>query len=238
MPEITLADIQKAAERIAGLVHRTPVLSSHRLNEAAGVDCVFKCENFQRGGAFKMRGAANFAAFADGSRTCARCCDILFGQSRPGRRHRCFRTQNARHHCDAGTHLNPNWTRRGLTAPGWSCMTGTLRIARRLDTASRQSQAPLFYLRMITPGPSRARGPRFWNCSMKDRAWMLSAFRSAAADCLPVHRSPPSQSIPRSRSSALSRRSPTIGLCRFARAGRSRSYRPKPLPMDSGLKAR
>jgi len=61
MPEITLADIQKAAERIAGLVHRTPVLSSHRFNEAAGVDCVFKCENFQRGGAFKMRGAANFA---------------------------------------------------------------------------------------------------------------------------------------------------------------------------------
>jgi threonine dehydratase len=61
MAEITLADIQNAAKRIAPFVHRTPVLSSRRFNQAAGADCFFKCENFQRGGAFKMRGAANFA---------------------------------------------------------------------------------------------------------------------------------------------------------------------------------
>ena len=60
MPEISLAEVQEAAERIAKIVHRTPVFSSRRFNEAAGVACFFKGENLQRGGAFKLRGAANF----------------------------------------------------------------------------------------------------------------------------------------------------------------------------------
>jgi threonine dehydratase len=42
------------------MVHRTPVLTSRLFNEATGASCYFKCENFQRGGAFKIRGAANF----------------------------------------------------------------------------------------------------------------------------------------------------------------------------------
>lgn len=46
-------------QRIQGLVHRTPVLSSRQLSKLAGTDVYFKCENFQRGGAFKMRGAAS-----------------------------------------------------------------------------------------------------------------------------------------------------------------------------------
>ena len=57
---VTLDDVRAAALRIAGLAHRTPVLTSRLFNEAAGVQCFFKCENFQRGGAFKIRGAANF----------------------------------------------------------------------------------------------------------------------------------------------------------------------------------
>lgn len=60
MPEVSLAEVQKAAERIANIVHRTPVFSSRRFNETAGVACFFKGENLQRGGAFKLRGAANF----------------------------------------------------------------------------------------------------------------------------------------------------------------------------------
>lgn len=55
-----LTDIRAAAARIAGLARRTPVLSSRLFSERAGVECFFKCENFQRGGAFKIRGAANF----------------------------------------------------------------------------------------------------------------------------------------------------------------------------------
>jgi threonine dehydratase len=60
MMGLTLEDVRRAAERIKGLVHRTPVISSRLFNAAAGAECFFKCENLQRGGAFKMRGAANF----------------------------------------------------------------------------------------------------------------------------------------------------------------------------------
>jgi threonine dehydratase len=55
-----LDDIRQAAARIQKFVHRTPVMSSRLFNAAAGLECFFKCENLQRGGAFKMRGAANF----------------------------------------------------------------------------------------------------------------------------------------------------------------------------------
>ena len=41
-------------------MHRTPVFTSRLVDAATGLGCHFKCENFQRGGAFKIRGAANF----------------------------------------------------------------------------------------------------------------------------------------------------------------------------------
>lgn len=49
----------KVHERIKPFIHRTPVLSSQQLNEIAGANLHFKCENFQKMGAFKMRGATN-----------------------------------------------------------------------------------------------------------------------------------------------------------------------------------
>lgn len=55
----TLADIHAAAERLAGTAHRTPVLTSSSLDALAGLTLFFKCENFQRGGAYKFRGALN-----------------------------------------------------------------------------------------------------------------------------------------------------------------------------------
>jgi threonine dehydratase len=57
--EVTLQTIQAAQTRIAGRVRRTPVLESETLNALAGGRLYFKCENFQEGGAFKARGAAN-----------------------------------------------------------------------------------------------------------------------------------------------------------------------------------
>jgi len=51
--------IKQAAARIAGRVHRTPVVTSHSFNEVAGCEVFFKCENLQRAGAFKARGATN-----------------------------------------------------------------------------------------------------------------------------------------------------------------------------------
>ena len=57
---INLDDIRQAHARVQPIAHRTPVLTSRSFNERAGVQAYFKCENFQRGGAFKIRGAANF----------------------------------------------------------------------------------------------------------------------------------------------------------------------------------
>jgi threonine dehydratase len=56
---IAFADIERAAERIAPHARVTPVLQSASLDELAGAQLLFKCENFQRMGAFKFRGACN-----------------------------------------------------------------------------------------------------------------------------------------------------------------------------------
>lgn len=55
----TFDDVSAAAARIRGYAHRTPVLTSRTVNEALGAEVFFKCENFQRMGAFKFRGAFN-----------------------------------------------------------------------------------------------------------------------------------------------------------------------------------
>src|SRR5205809_5151410 len=52
-------NIRAAHERIRAYIHRTPVLTSSRLDEASGASVFFKCENFQKIGAFKARGATN-----------------------------------------------------------------------------------------------------------------------------------------------------------------------------------
>ncbi|GLY16050.1 serine/threonine dehydratase [Kineosporia sp. NBRC 101677] len=59
---VTYADVQDAAQRIAGVVHRTPVVTSRRLDARAGARLFLKCENLQRAGAFKIRGAYNALA--------------------------------------------------------------------------------------------------------------------------------------------------------------------------------
>ena len=56
---VTYADIEAAAGRLAGVAHRTPVLTSTTVNERTNSQVFFKCENFQRAGSFKFRGAYN-----------------------------------------------------------------------------------------------------------------------------------------------------------------------------------
>ena len=56
---ISFADVQAAAQRIQGIARRTPVLTSRTFDALTGVEAFFKCENFQPGGAFKIRGGAN-----------------------------------------------------------------------------------------------------------------------------------------------------------------------------------
>src|SRR5213078_245966 len=60
---LDFAAIRAAQERIRAYIHRTPMLTSERLDDASGGSLFFKCENFQKVGAFKARGATN-AVFA------------------------------------------------------------------------------------------------------------------------------------------------------------------------------
>jgi threonine dehydratase len=55
----TLADIRDAAERIRGIVHRTPIMTCQTIDRLAGRSIVFKCEHLQQTGSFKFRGASN-----------------------------------------------------------------------------------------------------------------------------------------------------------------------------------
>jgi len=61
-PTITLDDVRDAAARLKGVAHRTPVLRSRTLDALVGAEVLLKCENFQRVGAFKFRGAYNAAS--------------------------------------------------------------------------------------------------------------------------------------------------------------------------------
>ena len=56
---LTLKDIASAHDRIRPYIHRTPVLTNNSLNEFTGANLFFKCENFQKAGSFKIRGATN-----------------------------------------------------------------------------------------------------------------------------------------------------------------------------------
>ena len=63
---ISLADVEAAAERLAGVANRTPVFTSRTLDERVGAEVFLKAESFQRGGAFKFRGAYNAVSQMDG----------------------------------------------------------------------------------------------------------------------------------------------------------------------------
>jgi len=55
----TFDDVKVARERVTPYIHKTPVLTSTFMNELTGAELFFKCENFQKAGAFKVRGASN-----------------------------------------------------------------------------------------------------------------------------------------------------------------------------------
>ncbi|OXH89289.1 serine dehydratase, partial [Burkholderia multivorans] len=59
LPLPSFDDVAAAAARIAGHAHRTPVMTSRTVDDALGAQVFFKCENLQRMGAFKFRGAFN-----------------------------------------------------------------------------------------------------------------------------------------------------------------------------------
>jgi threonine dehydratase len=71
---LTYAEIKAARRRLTGVAHRTPVLTSTTADTMTGAQLFFKCENFQRMGAFKFRGAYNAVAKLDPAR---RACGVV-----------------------------------------------------------------------------------------------------------------------------------------------------------------
>src|SRR5664279_952150 len=59
IPAPVFEDIRNAHDRIKAVIHKTPVLTSSSINHMLGTELFFKCENFQKVGAFKFRGASN-----------------------------------------------------------------------------------------------------------------------------------------------------------------------------------
>ena len=83
----TYDDVVAAAARIAGQAHRTPVLTSRIADEETGAQLFFKCENLQRMGAFKFRGAYNALAKFDAAQR--RAGVVPFPRATTRRRSRC-----------------------------------------------------------------------------------------------------------------------------------------------------
>jgi threonine dehydratase len=71
---LSLRDIQEAAQRIKPYIHRTPVLTNESLNQVVGAHVYLKCENMQKVGAFKFRGASNAVwSLSDEEAVCGVC---------------------------------------------------------------------------------------------------------------------------------------------------------------------
>src|SRR5215216_5401086 len=71
---LTIADIRNAAQRIRPYIHRTPVLTNASLNQRVSAQVYFKCENMQKVGAFKFRGASNAVfSLSDEEAVCGVC---------------------------------------------------------------------------------------------------------------------------------------------------------------------
>ena len=73
---VTYTDVEAAARRLEGVAHRTPVLTSRTIDARTGARVFFKCENLQRGGAFKFRGA--YHALASLSAEGKRCGVVAY----------------------------------------------------------------------------------------------------------------------------------------------------------------
>jgi threonine dehydratase len=76
---LSLADVTAAAERLEGVVNRTPVMSSRTLDAAVGASVLVKCENFQRSGTFKFRGAYNLISQLPDDERRAGVCTVSSG---------------------------------------------------------------------------------------------------------------------------------------------------------------
>ena len=169
--EVSFEDIRKAAERIRPIAKRTPVMTSRSFDQEAGVSAFFKCENFQKGGAFKIRGASNFilsipkedlkkgvVAHSSGNHAQAVAIAAEFVGAKatlvmPG---------------DAPRSKLEGTRARGAQIITYDRLPG---IAKRSAENSPRKPARRWCLPTIIPGPSRVRARRRRSCSKRCRIW-------------------------------------------------------------------
>lgn len=98
---VTYADVEAAARRLTAVAHRTPVLTSRTINQLTNAQVFLKCENFQRTGSFKFRGAYN--ALAQLSEQQKQKGVLTFSSSESWTSDRTIRTtaSYSHHSCDA-----------------------------------------------------------------------------------------------------------------------------------------
>src|SRR3954471_2539107 len=76
---LSLDDVRSAARNLDGVAHRTPVMTSRTLDHAVGARVLLKCESFQRGGAFKFRGAYTFLSSLEAAERERGVCAVSSG---------------------------------------------------------------------------------------------------------------------------------------------------------------
>ena len=154
----TFSDVQRAADQIGVLARQTPVASSRLFNEASGTESFFKCEQLQRGGAFKIRGATNFLCSLSDEERRRGVVTFFLRQSRAGRCYRgaALRSEGNHRHAhrrssrEAGIH-------RTIWAGHSSSTIVTKMIARCSPAIFPIVPARSFCLLTIIPGSSPAR---------------------------------------------------------------------------------
>ena len=181
---LTIELIREARERISPRVHQTPVITSRSFNKAAGVQVFFKCENLQRAGAFKIRGATNkilsltpeekergVVAFSSGNHAQA----VALAAREAGVSAVVAMPDDAPKSKIAGT--------RGYSAEivFYDRTGGSRGVAR-----DRRSELESWCRPMMTTWSWRARAPAHWNFWNRYRSWIRSSCLVVVVAFLPA----------------------------------------------------
>ena len=182
MHDLNLSAIRSAASRIAPFAHRTPVFTSQFFNETTGARVYFKCENFQRVGAFKFRGATNAVQSLSATEASRRGHPFL-GQSCPSTGCRCpqrgLRATIVMPEGAPPSNVLPSLA----TVPRSSTVVHLNTTAKPLATRSSSVPGPNSFIPTMITASSLGRGPPHWNYWLKSKRSTSCWHRSVAAGC-------------------------------------------------------
>ena len=228
----TYDDVAAAAARIEGHAHRTPVMRSRTVDEAFGAEVFFKCENLQRMGAFKFRGAFNALSKFDERQRRAGVVAFSSGNHAQAIALAARILGMPRHHRDAARRAGRQGRgHQGLRRPR-SCIYDRYKedreqIGRDLAEKHGLTLIPPYDHPDVIAGQGTAAKELFEEVGALDAFFVADGRRRAD---LAARRWPRARCRRNARSTASSRRRATTGSSRFAAAGSSTSTRPRPSP--------